>query len=70
MATRKSSRCPGCGAAHRFDDLEVVDVIGGEYLRGVVTAWPSGVVVEVRRCAECRATVARKVTLPGRVSVG
>jgi hypothetical protein len=51
----------GCKADHRFDALGVVRVIEGAQLRGVVTAWPSGVVVEVRRCAACGVTVARKV---------
>jgi hypothetical protein len=50
-----------CNADHRFDALAVVRVIEGAHLRGVVTVWPSGMVVEVRRCAACGITVARKV---------
>jgi hypothetical protein len=50
-----------CTASHSFDELIVERVIEGAHLRGVVTVWPSGVVVEVRRCAACGVRVARKV---------
>ena len=50
-----------CSADHGFDRLVVVRVIDGAHLTGFVTAWPAGVVVEVRRCMACGITVARKV---------
>jgi hypothetical protein len=50
-----------CPEDHGFDALAVERVIEGAHLRGVVTAWPPGVVVEVRRCVGCGVTVARKV---------
>lgn len=50
-----------CTRAHRFDNLAFERVIEGVQLHGVVTVWPPGVVVEVRRCAACGLTVARKV---------
>ncbi len=54
------SRSP-CTRDHSFDGLVFERVIEGVQLRGVVTAWPSGMVIEVRRCAACGTRVARKV---------
>jgi hypothetical protein len=40
--------------------LEVIGRISADGIRSVVTAWPDGVVVEIRRCDSCGGAIARK----------
>jgi len=54
--------CGGCSArydATAWSRLELCGTISGDEARTVVTSWPSGAVIELRRCATCRMTLAR-----------
>ncbi len=56
------ARCSGCGAAfetHAWRRLELVERVGPERVREVLTTWPDDVIVEVRRCL-CGRALARK----------
>jgi hypothetical protein len=58
-----SGRCP-CGAKHdeaAFRTLQSVRVIDGEALRAIVSRWPEGTIVDVRRCNACGRALARLV---------
>jgi len=62
--TRSTSRASSCrcGAVHSassFQRLARVRVIGPGELAGVVVRWPDGIVVDVRACDRCGASVAR-----------
>jgi hypothetical protein len=59
MARPGGTTCPRCGARDRFDELVLVDVLGAPRLVGIVTSWPPGAIVEVRRCSRCGGPVAR-----------
>jgi hypothetical protein len=53
MTESDVATCAGCGHAHdaaSWRRLELVDRIARERLAAVVTTWPDGISVEVRRC--------------------
>jgi hypothetical protein len=61
-APRSAMRCGRCRheyAPEAWDRLEVVDRILAVRIRGLVTAWPDDVSVEIRRCVSCGGAMAR-----------
>jgi len=60
MVAADDVECLRCRAVRRWGDLPVVEVLDAQQLRAVVTAWPAETGVEVRRCAACGASIARK----------
>jgi hypothetical protein len=56
-------RCGRCRHEHTPESwakLEIIGRLSADGVRSVVTAWPDGVVVEVRRCDACGGAIARK----------
>lgn len=56
-------RCGRCRHEHSPDDweeLEIIDRIITARIRGLVTVWPEGVAIEIRRCRACGSSIARK----------
>jgi hypothetical protein len=59
-------RCGRCRHEHTpeaWQELEIIDRIIKARIRGLVTAWPEGVAIEIRRCRACGSSIARKDTL-------
>jgi hypothetical protein len=62
--------CGHCGAAlepQAWRALELVLLVDRVRVREIVTSWPEGARVEVRRCG-CGTSVARRVDAPTRAS--
>jgi hypothetical protein len=58
---RRGAPCR-CGRAYdesEWAELELLDRIEGQRLLALVTVWPCERAIEVRRCAGCRAPLAR-----------
>jgi hypothetical protein len=54
--------CGGCGAAYAhadWCDLEPCGAITSDEARTLVLGWPESVTVDLRRCANCGAVLAR-----------
>jgi hypothetical protein len=63
---RTHARC-NCGAEYdflRWSGLSVLARVDDEQLRTLVTAWDRSRCVEVRRCAQCGAAIAKLVRVP------
>ena len=61
-------RCGRCGqswASEVWLDLPALRTLTARDLDGRVSAWPAGVVVQVRACTRCGETVARGVREAG-----
>lgn len=61
MTGVSSARCGGCGSRYdrpAFARLEAVVSLDAPRLIAHVTRWPEGLVVDVRRCAQCRTPIA------------
>jgi hypothetical protein len=59
----RAERCGRCShvySAEAWQRLEVVERIGADRIRVLVTSWPNGTGIEIRRCATCGAPIARK----------
>jgi hypothetical protein len=55
-------RCGGCGHAHSLSTwhaLPKVRTLTGADVHPYVSAWPSGILVEVRPCGACGRSIAR-----------
>jgi hypothetical protein len=63
---RPKARAVHCGRcrheypAEAWRRLEVVERIGADRIRPLVTSWPNGIAIEIRRCRSCGASIARK----------
>jgi hypothetical protein len=60
LRVRRCGRCRheyGDDAWHR---LEIIQCILAAQVRGLVTSWPEDVAIEIRRCGDCGAPMARK----------
>ena len=58
-----SYRCSGCGEAYgesAWRGLALAERIEPEQVRRLLSNWPAGLCVEVRRCGACGKTVAAK----------
>ncbi len=56
----RCGRCRQEYAPESWGRLELVGRITEDGVRTVVTAWPDGVAVEIRRCHACGGSIARK----------
>jgi hypothetical protein len=50
--------CARCGREVDWTSLTLVERLDVDSVRSVVTRWPDGITVEIRRCA-CGGTIAR-----------
>ena len=60
----RAIRCGGCARSYEpaaWLALPVEGVLAGEAIAAHVVKWPPGVRIEIRRCARCRAAIARTV---------
>jgi hypothetical protein len=56
----RCGRCRQEYAADAWRRLAVVERILTGRIRALVTSWPEGIVIEIRRCTSCGASIARK----------
>jgi hypothetical protein len=57
-------RCGGCGRAYgpgAWLSLPIVSMLTIDAIAPHVVKWPRGVLIEVRRCAQCARSIARTV---------
>jgi hypothetical protein len=62
-ASQPPVRCGRCGRQHPaagWGHLELVDRMSASRVRGLVTVWRSECSIEIRRCDQCGASLARK----------
>lgn len=56
----RCGRCRTEYAAEAWQELGFVERIVADNIRGLVTSWPEGIAIEIRRCPSCGASIARK----------
>jgi hypothetical protein len=58
--------CGGCGLACRTTAewlrLELIEVLDSKCVQEVLSDWPPGLSIEIRRCRRCRGEIARAAT--------
>ena len=55
--------CGACFASYdalTWERLESCGAIAGDEVKAVITGWPETAVIDLRRCARCKATMARR----------
>jgi hypothetical protein len=56
----RCGRCRHEYAADAWQRLTLVERILTGRIRALVTSWPEGIAIEIRRCGSCGASIARK----------
>jgi hypothetical protein len=62
LRTTRCGRCRHEYVGEAWERLDMVDRMVATSIRALVTSWPDGVAIEIRRCRSCGLPIARKRT--------